>query len=376
MKYWFIITGFFALLLVIDSCVEPFSPPEVNSDENYLVIDGFLNVSGTDSTRIELRRTQNVNANALPIIETGAQLAVEEENGGTWPLAETSAGVYVLAPRQYNRAGKYRLRIKTKDNQEYLSEYVGVSITPPIDSVTYKVDPVLNAAVFYVNTHDAQNKTQFYRWKFEETWEYEAAYYSALMVRNDSVVVRPENINKCWGKLKSGSILLGTTVKLSSDIIKDLPLNRVPISTNKLFIKYSILVRQYGLSRQAFEYWTDLSKTTQGTGSLFDVLPSQVTGNIRHVSNARMLAFGYFSAATEETRRFTIAPRLGTFPRCTEPDTIPIRCSPRDADECALTTPKLLLTYWGPRSDSVLVAAHSCADCRLQGGTTERPSYW
>jgi len=364
------------LLLIVDSCIEPFSPPEVNSDENYLVIDGFLNVSGTDSTRIELRRTQNVNANAMPTIETGAQLAVEEEHGETMPLTETGQAIYTMPPRQYNRAGKFRLRIKTKDGQEYLSEFVGVSITPAIDSVTYKVDPVLNAAVFYVNTHDAQNKTQFYRWKFEETWEYEAAYYSALMVRNDSVVTRSENINKCWGKLKSGSILLGNTVKLSSDVIKDLPLNRVPISTNKLFIKYSILVRQYGLSRQAFEYWTDLAKTTQGTGSLFDVLPSQITGNIRNVANPRLLAFGYFSASTEETRRFTVSPRLGTFPRCTEPDTIPIRCSPRDGDECALNTAKLLLTYWGPRSDSVLVAAHSCADCRLQGGTTERPSFW
>jgi hypothetical protein len=375
MRYWFLKAGFFALLLIVDSCIEPFSPPEVNSDENYLVIDGFLNVGGTDSTRIELRRTQNVNANAMPIIETGAQLTVEEENGETLALTETGSAIYTLPPRQYNRTGKFRLRIKTKDGQEYVSEFVGVSITPAIDSITYKVDPVLNAAVFYVNTHDAQNKTQFYRWKFEETWEYEAAYYSALMVRNDSVVIRPENINKCWGKLKSGSILLGNTVKLSSDVIKDLPLNRVPIATNKLFIKYSILVRQYGLSRQAFEYWTDLAKTTQGTGSLFDVLPSQITGNIRNVNDPHLLAFGYFSASTEETRRFTVSPRLGTFPRCTEPDTIPIACSSR-GDECALNTAKLLLTYWGPRSDSVLVAAHSCTDCRLQGGTTEKPTYW
>ncbi|ACT95604.1 DUF4249 domain-containing protein [Dyadobacter fermentans] len=376
MRYWLLKISFFALLLTVDGCIEPFSPPEVNSDGNYLVIDGFLNVSGADSTRIELRRTQNINANTGPIIETGAQLAVEEENGETLNLAETGKGVYTFPPRQFNRAGKYRLRVKTQSGEEYLSEYVGVSITPAIDSVTYKVDPVLNAAVFYVNTHDSQNRTQFYRWKFDETWEYEATYYSALMVRNDSVVLRPDNINRCWGKQRSASILLGSTVKLSSDVIKDLPINRVPIPTNKLFIKYSILVKQYGLSREAFEYWTDLAKTTQFTGSLFDVLPSQVTGNIRNVADPRLLAFGYFSAATEETTRLTISPRLGLFPRCTEPDTIPIRCSTRDAVECAANTPKLLLTYWGARADSLLVAAHSCTDCRLQGGTTERPSYW
>lgn len=376
MRYWLFKIGFFALLLLVDSCVEPFSPPETNSDEGYLVIDGFLNVGGGDSTRIELRRTQNVNANNLPITETGARLAVEEENGETFTLTETHPGQYTLPPRRFNQAGKFRLRVQTNDGQEYLSEFVAATIAPAIDSVTYKVDPVLDAAVFYVNAHDTQGKTQFYRWKFEETWEYEMPYYSALMVRNDSVVSRSENINRCWGKLRSGSILLGSTVKLSSDVIKNLPINRVPIGTNKLFIKYSILVRQYGLSRQAFEYWTDLAKTTQGTGSLFDVLPSQVTGNIRNTSDARLLAFGYFSAATEETKRFTIAPRLGLYPRCIEPDTIPIQCSSRDADECALNTAKLLLSYWGPRSDSVLVSGASCADCRTQGGTTERPSYW
>lgn len=376
MRYWFLKLVFFVLLLAVDSCVEPFSPPEVNSDENYLVVDGFLNVGGSDSTRIGLRRSQNVNVNTPPAVETGAQLAVEEENGESFALSESEAGMYVFPPRQFNRNGKYRLRIKTKNGQEYLSEYVATIITPAIDSLSYKVDPVLNAAVFYVNTHDPQNKTQFYRWKFEETWEYESAYYSALEVRNDSVVLRQDNINKCWGRAKSGSILLGSTIKLSSDVIKDLPLNRVPVSTNKLYIKYSILVRQYGLSRQAFEYWTALAKTTQGTGSLFDVLPSQVTGNITNVANARDLVFGYFSASTEATKRLTITPRLGTFPRCTEPDTLPLRCSPRGDVECALNTPKLLLTYWGFRADSVLAAAHSCTDCRLEGGNTERPSFW
>lgn len=103
MRYWLLKIGFFALLLIVDSCVEPFSPPETNSDENYLVIDGFLNVGGTDSTRIELRRTQNVNASAAPAIETGAQLWVEEENGETSPLSESGWGLYTLPPRQFNR---------------------------------------------------------------------------------------------------------------------------------------------------------------------------------------------------------------------------------------------------------------------------------
>ncbi|KAA0994154.1 DUF4249 domain-containing protein [Dyadobacter sp. UC 10] len=365
----------FALPFLTDGCIEPFSPPEINSDENYLVVDGFFNVGGTDTSRIALRRTQNINQAAQPIIEKGATITVENEAGESYPFTESGEGQYLLPPQSYGMTDKYRLRINTEDGREYLSEYVAVNRTPAIDSLTYKLDAARNEVTFYVNTHDAQNRTQFYRWKFEETWEYDATYYSALEVIDEQVVIRKDNINKCWGNTRSGSILLGSTIRLSSDIIKNLPLNRVPVSTNKLFIKYSILVRQYGLSRPAFEYWTDLAKTTQATGSLFDPQPSQVTGNIRSVSDPGDLVFGYFSAATEETRRLTITPKLGIFPRCTEPDTIPVRCQGRD-DDCALNTAQLLLTYWGPRADSVLVASSNCTDCRTAGGTTTRPSFW
>jgi hypothetical protein len=367
--------AFFALVFFAYSCIEPFSPPEISSVENHLVVDGFFNVSGTDTSRIELRRTQNVNHTTPPPIETGATVSVEDEAGAVYKFTESEKGLYLLPPRAYNDASKYRIRIETRGGQEYLSEFVAVSRTPEIDSLTYKVDEVQNAAVFYVNTHDAQNRTQFYRWKFEETWEYAMTYYSALEVVNNKVVIREKNINRCWGNSRSGSILLGSTIRLSEDIIKNLPLNRVPIATNKLYLKYSMLVRQYGLSREAFEYWTTLAKTTQGTGSLFDPQPSQVTGNIKNAADPKELVFGYFSAATEETKRLTITPKLGTFPRCTEPDTLPLACG-RFEEPCALNTPSLLLSYWGIRADSVLVATSDCTDCRTAGGTTERPAFW
>jgi hypothetical protein len=365
----------FMVLFFMDSCIEPFSPPEVNSVENHLVVDGFLNV-GKDTSRIELRRTQNVNETAGPLTETGANVSVEAESGEINAFTETRPGHYALPPKQFNMSGKYRLRVKTSDGKEYLSEYVTVSLTPAIDSVTTRFDSFQDALVFYVNAHDSQNKTQFYRWKFEETWEYRAAYESAIEVINNKYVTRSKNINQCWGSLKSGSILLGTTVKLSSDIIKDLPLFKVPVSTNKLYVKYSVLVRQYGLSRAAFEYWTSLSKTTQGTGSLFDPQPSQVTGNIRNTANPKDLVFGYFSASTEETKRLTITPHLGTYPRCMPPDTFDVICNPISDKQCGLETTALLMSYAGLRGEYILGAPASCTDCREQGGTLERPPFW
>ncbi|MCF0061727.1 DUF4249 domain-containing protein [Dyadobacter chenwenxiniae] len=375
MKYRLLKFVSFVLLFFVDSCIEPFSPPEVNSLENHLVVDGFLNV-GRDTSRIELRRTQNVNQTAGPITETGAEMSVEAESGEINVFTESKPGHYILPPRQYDKAGKYRLRIKTRDAKEYLSDYVEVSVTPTIDSLTTKFDSFQDAMVFYVNTHDTQGKTQFYRWKFEETWEYRAAYQTAIEVIDKKYVGRQVDINRCWGNQKSGSILLGTTVKLSSDIIKDLPLFKVPVPTNKLFMKYSVLVKQYGLSRPAFEYWTSLSKTTQGTGTLFDPQPSQVTGNIRGTTNGQDLVFGYFSASTEETKRLTVTPRLGRYPTCMMPDTFDVVCNPLSNRQCGLETTSLLMSYAGLRGEFLLGAPPECTDCRTQGGTLEKPSYW
>lgn len=365
----------FVLLFFTDSCIEPFSPPEVNSVENHLVVDGFLNV-GRDTSRIELSRTQNVNQTAGPVIESGADVAVEAESGEVYPFTESRPGHYTLSPKQYNTAGKYRLNIKTKDGKSYSSDYVTVSVTPAIDSITNKYDGIQDAMIFYVNAHDAQGKTQFYRWKYEETWEYRSPYTSFIEVIDKKYVTRSKDISQCWGNTKSGSILLGTTVKLTSDVIKDLPLFRVPISTNKLFIKYSVRVRQYGLSREAFEYWTSLSKTTQGTGSLFDPQPSQVTGNIKNPGNPKDLVFGYFSASTEETKRITIMPKLGNYPRCMPADTFDVVCNPLSRRQCGLETTSLLISYAGLRGEYLLGAEPSCTDCRVQGGTTEKPTFW
>lgn len=369
-KILVIILAVFALMTFIYGCIEPFSPPEVNSDERYLVVDGFLNV-GNDTSKIELRHSQNTNETAAMIAETGAKLSVSGEKGEKYDFVETKNGMYILPPVNVSLSGKYHLSIKTRDGKEYVSEDVPVVVTPAIDSVTYNYDQDRDAMVIKVNTHDPTNKARFYKWKFEETYQYRTAYYSGLEVDliKKEIVSRKEDISMCYQTVSSTNIMLGSTIKLSSDEIRQLPLNIVEIGTNKFYIKYSILVKQYGLSRAGFEYWTDLAKTTQGTGSLFDPLPSQVTGNIKSTTNPKELIFGFFSASTVATKRIFISPGLGTYPRCVAPDTILV--------SDAIKNPSgLLISYAPEQPNKVLQTSGYCADCRTQGGTIVKPSFW
>jgi hypothetical protein len=334
-------------------------------------VDGFLNVGG-DTSSIVLRHTQNTNDEAAPVAENGARITAETENGESYTFIEMGAGVYKLPPTSLNQDARYRLNIKRRSGTQYLSEYVKVSKTPPIDSVHYRVDQKQNAVVVYVNAHDATKNTRFYRWKFEETYEYKTAYFSALDRDYDKqeIIIRKQDISTCWQTLESKDIKLGSTIKLSDDIIKDVPVNVIKIETNKLLLKYSILVKQYALSREAFEYWTDLAKTTQGTGSLFDPQPSQVTGNIKNNANTKELVFGYFSAATEEKKRIFINVGLGTYPTCLPPDTL-------EFSNAFESSAILLNSFRDSRGrEGLLGSSESCADCRVQGGNTQRPSFW
>jgi hypothetical protein len=118
-----------------------------------------------------------------------------------------------------NPASKYRLRIRTTDSKEYLSAFVSLIQTPAIDSITWA--PIDNGVQIYVNTHDPANKTWFYRWDFQETWEYHSAFSTSLIYRNDVMQSRtPEEtkIYTCWKNASSTGInlvLLKSSMKTS-----------------------------------------------------------------------------------------------------------------------------------------------------------------
>jgi hypothetical protein len=66
------------------------------------------------------------------------------------------------------------------------------------------------------------------------------------------------------------------------------------------------LVRQYGLSKDAYDFWQNLQKNTQQLGSIFDAQPSQINGNIHSTSNADEPVIGYVSVGNYTTKRFFI----------------------------------------------------------------------
>ncbi|PSR56124.1 DUF4249 domain-containing protein [Adhaeribacter arboris] len=382
---------FFALLLSLSSCVDPFDPKVKDIPESFVVVDGYINSQGI--TSIKLSRTINLTADTVPPAESRASVYLEEENGMQYALREQDAGTYISDNLTLDPLKKYRLHFTTVAGKEYTSDYVPVKVTPAIDNITWQ--PKNNGLQIYVSSQDAANETKFYRWKYEETWEFNSAYSTSLEYRDNGVKSRNsnDNIYVCWKTENSSAIRIGTTARLNQDVISNYPLVLIPQGSVKLGRRYSILVKQYALSQEEYAYYEALRKNTENIGSLFDPLPTQLTGNIHCVTNPTEPIIGFIGAHSETQKRIFVdreeLPKTwGRFSTGYED------CPPLDSiviDYIRYFTIEDVETYFAPgiylpvtpiyppvgipRLIGYTAASISCVDCRLRG-TNIKPDFW
>ena len=367
------------LFPLVSGCLQPFNPPEISGGQGFLVVDGFLNAGG-DTTRIHLTRTQNLADGETPPAEVRAQVTIEGDRGASYPLREEKAGHYVMTNVPVVAGQQYRLYIRTSGGQEYRSDYVPVKITPPIDSVNWELTG--DGVQVYVNTRDPAANTRFYRWEFAETWEFTVPYSFAYTYRAGEKEYNTENTARCWTTTFSRNVVLGTSARLSEDVIYQYPLVTLPVSSEKHQLRYSILVKQYALTQDGYDYWQNLKRNTESLGTLFDPQPSQVSGNIASVNNPGEPVFGFFSAySVQEKRIFITRNQLPiTWRRITGYESCDIDTVKNDADTQEFLKTAVfpvIAEYSGPtgRLEGYLTSEIFCMDCRRRG-VNKQPAYW
>jgi hypothetical protein len=368
------------MMVVLAGCIDPYQPPEIKSAGAVLVIDGHADPQ--NRSVFTLTKSQNLFENKPAEKVTGAELWVEGESGSRYPLHEEAIGNYVLPVFNY-KSERHRLFVRTHDSKEYASDFIVTKNSPPIDSISWKVSSDLGVDI-YVNTHDTETTVGYYRWKFEETWEYTSAFQSIYVydfsIRN--VKLREDDIFHCWQKNNSTDILVSSTNRLSQNRISEFQLTYIPQRAERLRYTYSIQVKQFAITGEAYAYWQQLKKTTEDLGTLFGPLPSQVTGNFRCLTNPDEPVLGFFSMGSTSEKRIFInslqVPRPNSY-------LLPY-------EECELfelplsdvsTFPASIYLFAGgipsPTGPGIIGYYYSvprCIDCRLSGGTNVKPNYW
>ncbi len=372
---------FFCLicLTTFTACKREFEPPELRVDYNYLVVEGVMVNSVDSPTTFTLSRTRKLSDTVLNVPERNANVSIEGSNGENFQLAESSPGNYSISHLALNTSSTYRLKISTASGGQYLSDFVEVKQTPAIDSLNYLQPGDLT---IYVNTHDPANSTKYYRWDYVETAIYLAEGQSEIGVNNGLMYFRDSTnqIYKCWHITNSTDILLGSTEALSEDVVNLFPVITIPQNSQKIGLRYSIEVRQYAITQPAYLYYQILKKNTEQQGSIFDVQPSQLRGNIHSVNNPDETVIGFVTASSITQKRIFIRNDQVTNWMHLDPmglcEAIQLPTNPVNYLIYTYPDPAYVPWYFTGMGSILVIAKIPCVDCREQGGTNIKPSYW
>jgi hypothetical protein len=380
-KLLYILLSISFCIVIYIGCKKPYNPPAIQFDNKFLVIDGTLINSADSPSVFTLSRTIKLTDTTFSsAAERGATVSVDGSSGESYPFIEQAGGVYKSNPLLLNSANKYRLKIITSSGDQYLSDFVEVQQAPPIDSITWQQQ---NDVMLYINTHDPSDNTKYYRWDFTETWQYTAPLKSELGVENGLIYYVEDRPNdqkyNCWSTDNSSEILVGSSIGLNQDVINRAPIGTVPQNSIKINVRYSILVKQYAITENAYQYFSILKKNTENLGSIFDAQPTQLIGNIHSVKNPSEVVIGYFTASSAQQKRIFInrdeVANWNYIYQGQSCDMIPIEQNPTNFLLYTYPDPGYTAYYFFGMTGLELNRV-SCLDCTLQGGTNQKPSYW
>ena len=381
-----------SLFLLFNRCVEPFRP-SLNDDESLklLVVEGMItdeagafSVSLTSS--VPVYDNQNIIGDFQPV--TGALVQITDDRGNSYLLIENSAGWYETEDKDLKGIPgfTYTLLITTEEGTHYESSPVLMQEVPEIDTVHYEefrrthFDQMTpyeeNWINILVDTRASGDNIAYFKWELEETWEFEMPQYievwhgtgeSSPPPTMETIEVEYEKIY-CWVSESSSSILIKSTVDSPSNEVKSFILQSIGPPDDRLNMKYSILVKQYLISEDLYNFFKLVRESNMETDGIYAKTPVQIIGNI-HCCNGTEQALGYFMASAVKTKRIYIVPSEHHVIKGTA------------YGDCGWHTdiPRggrvYLYGTYNNGNTYVYSTNKYCTDCRLRG-TNVKPDFW
>jgi hypothetical protein len=377
--------NFIMVVIAFASCRKTLDIPAITTNANILVVEGLINI-GADSTKIKLSRTVVIGNKKTANPEANALVTIENAQGMIATLKQTVAGTYVSPGLNLTSTQKYRVRIRTNNGKTYLSDLVEAKVTPPIDSVGYTFNS--NGIQLYANSHDQTNTSRYYFYNYTETWQFHAAYQSRFISDGRAIQFRTpaQDVYYCFNNSASANVVINSTASLVQDVTYHFPITTVDATSEKLQMKYSILVTQTALTKEGYAFWENLKKNTEQLGSIFDAQPSVLTGNVHNVADAGEPVIGYISAANTQSKRLFInydelpSSFVVKYPYDCLIDTARFKTENgfNEVDQflVPLPNPNYALNQFGPGPpEGYTFSNANCSDCTIRG-TTKQPIFW
>lgn len=368
------------VILIISGCITSFVP-ETDEDPDLLVVEAMI-TDQPEAFSIRLSKSMPLGGKVTPKTRlkpvSGYNVFISDDRGNDYWVRESSVkGTYVTDPAFFRAvAGRvYTLRINPSYTSEtdiwsYQSLPMKLNPVPPVDSLYYEKVLINDKTQYtvaeegcnvYLNTEDPSGECKFFRWDYSETWKFQLPY--------------PVTNNTCWISSNSDNILIKSTSVLSEARVSHFPVKFISNGTDRLKVRYSILVNQYSLNEDEFTFWEKLQNISEEVGGLYDITPGTIPGNIFCVEDPSRQVLGYFSVSAKTSERLYIDDYfrgvINLYSDCVK-DTIFGRAEIPDLNTRVWILEEQMYAMPPFR---VITEKKFCADCSVRG-TTTKPDFW
>jgi hypothetical protein len=385
---------FSILCLILSSCTEQYAL-QSNTFENALVVEATI-TNEFKKQEIKITRTYRLE-DKDPTIESGAIVIVTDNENNQYAF-ELKDNVYVSTKEFQAIPGrKYRLDITTNQGKSYYSASETLTTVNEIQSIDATVQTIKGdrGVEINVNSYDPTGTSKYYRYEYEETYKIVAPMWDDEMTRlaplapgeeHQGILVLPrtKETRTCYTTKKEDYIIQTSTNQLLEDRVR-FPIRFISNQNYIITHRYSILVRQYIQTIEAYTFYKTLKEISGSESILSQNQPGFFYGNIKSSDNPNEKVIGFFEVSSFSSKRifFNYA---DLFPREPIPPYF-IDCRERIYGDCFEPTPECkggalrsvigsnLLVHLANSGTTYLMVPPPCGDC-TSFSSNLIPSFW
>jgi hypothetical protein len=323
------------------SCSKVYNP-HIDTTQKVLVVDGMV-TNKTDAYHIFLTYAVPFNSSKKGTPVSGANVYVTDNLANSCKFNERATGDYVSDSLLFTGqpGNTYRLHILTTDGLEYESDpqkmfpevspdniYAEFDTKETLDSYSGLKVNTHGADIFIdINNHfDSLPRFRltsdlvmqyFYSKHFLLTWD--------ILLRFDFYCWQTVNVNPVFNLTDEIYSLNSASVKKHQVCFLDDNFNvyaqnydyeinwadttGIPIEKGfQTFMIYHriLYLNQYTLNNETYLYYKSLNEQMQSEGKLFDPVASQLTGNIKCITDPEKKAIGFFEASSVSSSEYVV----------------------------------------------------------------------
>ena len=308
LKYKYILCFVMALVY---GCVDPISF-ETASVEGQLVFYG--NFTQLDENHIfNISQTSDFGKPAFPV--SGGTIVIIDDRGNAADYHEITPGIYQLDIGKIEGipGRSYQVEITLADGKTYASVPQIMPEPVEIEDVYFEIESrqilsssdVLVDKTFidiFIDTplQNSSDGSSPLRWTVEEVYSF---------VDRSCGPMDPSEVCYFIDPVDESEVLLFENESSTQEFIRRFNVrSRQLVPFDEFTARHYFIVRQYAISEQELEYWQRIDAVANQSGSLFDVPPAKVVGNIIEKDNGRESVLGYFGVSGQSLVRTFITP--------------------------------------------------------------------